>query len=171
MRKRVRVSVPNFVREILENDMKYYDFSKDKICNIIIQRLGFENTQSLHKKVVDNTSILNFNLNEKNTELFDKMFILSKEKIESEFFRRVFSTYVNFHPFLREKILNTELFQILENAIKNKYKLKIYYEKKLLDIYPITFERNTDLYTILKARKDGKEFLFEVRYIEVLKVD
>ena len=92
MRKRVRVSVPNFVREILENDMKYYDFSKDKICNIIIQRLGFENTQSLHKKVVDNTSILNFNLNEKNTELFDKMFILSKEKIESEFFRRVFST-------------------------------------------------------------------------------
>ena len=105
MRKRVRVSVPNFVREILENDMKYYDFSKDKICNIIIQRLGFENTQSLHKKVVDNTSILNFNLNEKNTELFDKMFILSKEKIESEFFRRIFSTYVNFHPFLREKII------------------------------------------------------------------
>ena len=99
------------------------------------------------------------------------MFTLSKEKIESEFFRRIFSTYVNFHPFLREKVLNTELFQVLENAIKNKHKLKIYYEKKLLDIYPVAFERNTDLYTILKAKKDGKEFLFEVRYIEVLKVD
>ena len=170
MRKRVRVSVPNFVREILENDMKYYDFSKDKICNIIIQRLGFENTQSLHKKVVDNTSILNFNLNEKNTELFDEMFKLSKEKIESEFFRRVFSTYANFHPFIREKILNLELFKILENAIIKNHKLKIYYEKKLLDIYPIGFERNVNLYTVLKAKKEGKEFLFEVRNIEILKI-
>lgn len=171
MRKRVRVSLPNFVREILESDMAYYSFSKDKICNIIVQRLGFENTQSLHKKVIDTTSILNFNLNEKNTELFDEMFNLSKEKIESEFFRRVFSTYVNYHPFLREKILNTELFQILENAISNKHKLKIYYEKRLLDIYPIAFERNSNLYTILKAKKEGKEFLLEVRYIEVLKIN
>lgn len=171
MRKRVRVSLPNFVREILESDMAYYSFSKDKICNIIVQRLGFENTQSLHKKVIDSTSILNFNLNEKNTELFDEMFNLSKEKIESEFFRRVFSTYVNYHPFLREKILNTELFQILENAISNKHKLKIYYEKKLLDIYPVAFERNSDLYTVLKAKKEGKEFLLEVRYIEVLKIN
>lgn len=171
MRKRVRVSIPNFVREILDNDMEYYSFSKDKICNIIIQRLGFENTQSLHKKVVDNTSILNFNLNEKNTELFDEMFNLSKEKIESEFFRKVFSTYANFHPFLREKVLNIELFKELENAISKSHKLKIYYQKKLLDIYPIAFERNTDLYTILKAKKEGKEFLFEVRFIEILKVN
>lgn len=151
--------------------MEYYSFSKDKICNIIIQRLGFENTQSLHKKVVDNTSILNFNLNEKNTELFDEMFNLSKEKIKSEFFRKIFSTYANFHPFLREKVLNIELFKELENAISKSYKLKIYYQKKLLDIYPIAFERNTDLYTILKAKKEGKEFLFEVRFIEILKVN
>ena len=171
MRKRVRVSIPNFVREILDNDMEYYSFSKDKICNIIIQRLGFENTQSLHKKVVDNTSILNFNLNEKNTELFDEMFNLSKEKIKSEFFRKIFSTYANFHPFLREKVLNIELFKELENAISKSYKLKIYYQKKLLDIYLIAFERNTDLYTILKAKKEGKEFLFEVRFIEILKVN
>ena len=171
MRKRVRVSIPNFVREILDNDMEYYSFSKDKICNIIIQRLGFENTQSLHKKVVDNTSILNFNLNEKNTELFDEMFNLSKEKIKSEFFRKIFSTYANFHPFLREKVLNIELFKELENAISKSHKLKIYYQKKLLDIYPIAFERNTDLYTILKAKKEGKEFLFEVRFIEILKVN
>lgn len=171
MRKRVRVSVPNFVKEIMEEDMKYYNFSKDKICNIIIQRLGFEHTQSLHKKVIDNTSILNFNLNEKNTELFDEMFKLSKEKIESEFFRKVFSTYANFHPFLREKILNLELFKVLESAINKNKKIKIYYEKKLLDIFPIAFERNTNLYTILKAKKEGKEIIFEVRYIEVLKVD
>lgn len=151
--------------------MEYYSFSKDKICNIIIQRLGFENTQSLHKKVVDNTSILNFNLNEKNTELFDEMFNLSKEKIKSEFFRKIFSTYANFHPFLREKVLNIELFKELENAISKSHKLKIYYQKKLLDIYPIAFERNTDLYTILKAKKEGKEFLFEVRFIEILKVN
>ena len=151
--------------------MDYYSFSKDKICNIIIQRLGFENTQSLHKKVVDNTSILNFNLNEKNTELFDEMFNLSKEKIKSEFFRKIFSTYANFHPFLREKVLNIELFKELENAISKSHKLKIYYQKKLLDIYPIAFERNTDLYTILKAKKEGKEFLFEVRFIEILKVN
>ena len=151
--------------------MEYYSFSKDKICNIIIQKLGFENTQSLHKKVVDNTSILNFNLNEKNTELFDEMFNLSKEKIKSEFFRKIFSTYANFHPFLREKVLNIELFKELENAISKSYKLKIYYQKKLLDIYLIAFERNTDLYTILKAKKEGKEFLFEVRFIEILKVN
>ena len=166
----MRVAIPNFVREVLENDMNYYNFSKDKICNVIIQRLGFENTQSLHKKVVDNTSILNFNLNEKNTELFDEMFKLSKEKIESEFFRRVFSTYANFHPFIREKILNLELFKILENAIIKNHKLKIYYEKKLLDIYPIGFERDVNLYTVLKAKKEGKEFLFEVRNIEILKI-
>lgn len=170
MRKRVRVSIPNFVKEIIENDMKYFNLSKDGICNIIIQRLGFENNQSFHRKVVDKTTIWNFNLNDKNTELFEEMFKLSKEKIESEFFRKVFSTYANLHPFLREKILYMELFTTVENAIKSNSKLKIYYEKKLLDIFPISFERNLDLYTTLKAKKDGKEFLFEMRYIEVWKV-
>ncbi|NME35593.1 hypothetical protein HF862_03270 [Fusobacterium sp. FSA-380-WT-3A] len=170
MRKRVRVSIPNFVLEILKQDIKYFNLSKDGISNIVVQRLGFENNQGLHKKVLDKTTIWNFNLNDKNTELFDEMIKLSKETVESEFFRKVFSTYANLHPFLREKVLNTELFNTVENAIKSNHKLKIYYEKTLYDVYPIAFERGNDLYTVLKAKKEGKEFLFEMRYIEVLKI-
>lgn len=171
MRKRVRVSIPNFVMEILENDMKYFSLAKDRICNIIIKRLGFENIQSYHKKVTDKTSILSFNLNDRNTELFDEMLIMSNEVKESEFFRKVFSTYANLHPFLREKNLHMELFKIVESAINNNHRLKIYYEKRLLDIYPIAFKRDKNLYTILKAEKDGKEILIEMKNIEVWKVN
>ncbi len=84
--------------------MEYFSISRDGICNLVIQGLGFENTISYHKKLMDETKILNFNLNEKNTEVISEaMFALSREKKESEFFKRVFSTYANLHPFMREK--------------------------------------------------------------------
>lgn len=90
MRKRVRVSIPRFSIEILERDMKYFSISRDGICNLVIQGLGFENTMSYHKKLMDGTKILNFNLNEKNTELFEAMFALSREKKKVNFLKEYF---------------------------------------------------------------------------------
>ncbi|WP_373077029.1 hypothetical protein [Fusobacterium varium] len=171
MRKRVRVSIPRFSIEIIEKDMEYFSISRDRICNLVIQGLGFENTISYHKKLMDGTKILNFNLNEKNTELFEAMFALSKERKESEFFKRVFSTYANLHPFMREKILNISLFTIIENAIRENKKVKLYYQKLLLDVLPLGFERDSEtLYTILKVKKEGKEYLYEMKNIEVVRI-
>ena len=58
MRKRVRVSIPRFSIEIIEKDMEYFSISRDRICNLVIQGLGFENTISYHKKLMDGTKLI-----------------------------------------------------------------------------------------------------------------
>jgi len=88
------------------------------------------------------------------------------ELSEGEFLKRVFLTYANLYPSIRKKILYKDIFLRIEEAIRKKKEINIYYKGKLEKIKPILFERNKDIgdYTALRTKIENKE-LKDIEYV------
>ena len=168
MRKKLKgFAVPMLVHEIIYADSQYFSLKKETLCNMVVQGLGFERLTDIGNDILDKTKSLGFNLNDINTELFPEMLKQSRANTESEFVRKIFFTYINLHPCLRERILYKSIFMEVEQAILSKKKLKIYFNKKVLDIIPIALERNPETgFNSLKAQVGTEIFLYEMKDIE-----
>lgn len=168
MRKKLKgFAVPMLVHEIIYADSQYFSLKKETLCNMVVQGLGFERLTDIGNDILDKTKSLGFNLNDINTELFPEMLKQSRANTESEFVRKIFFTYINLHPCLRERILYKSIFMEVEQAILSKKKLKIYFNKKVLDIIPIALERNPETGSnSLKAQVGTEIFLYEMKDIE-----
>lgn len=168
MRKKVKAtSIPMLVYEIISTDTQYFSLKKETLYNMIVQGLGFERLGDIGHDILDKRKNLIFNLNDTNTELFPEMLKQSHAEIESDFIRQILFTYINLHPCLRERILYKDIFLKVEKAIEEKKKLKVYANKKVLDILPIALERNPDTgFNCLKAQVGTEIFLFEMKDID-----
>ena len=88
---------------------------------------------------------------------------------KKEYLKNLFKTYANLHPSIRQKILFKHLFIQLEQAVKKKKKIKIYYQGSLWEIVGIALERDISTgYSFLRAKTKDKEYQFEVKYIEFI---
>ena len=170
MRRKIRVTFPKLVQEVLQIDQEYFNLKKETIYNLIIEGLGFQEISSIGADIIDEKRSINFNLNEKNSKLFSEMLRKSglNELSEAEFLKKIFITYANLHPSKRERILYKDIFLRIEEAIRKKKEINIYYKDKLEKIKPISFERNKDNgnYTALRAKISNKEYLIEMKEIE-----
>lgn len=170
MRRKIRVTFPKLVQEVLQIDQEYFNLKKETIYNLIIEGLGFQEISSIGADIIDEKRSINFNLNEKNSKLFSEMLRKSglNELSETEFLKKIFITYANLHPSIRERILYKDIFLRIEEAIRKKKEINIYYKDKLEKIKPISFERNKENgnYTALRARISNKEYLIEMKEIE-----
>ena len=72
------------------------------------------------------------------------------------------------HPSIRERILYKDIFLRIEEAIRKKKEINIYYKEKLEKIMPLSFERNKENgdYTALRGKISNKEYLIEMKEIE-----
>ena len=97
MRRKIRVTFPKLVQEILQIDQEYFNLKKETLYNLIIEGLGFQEITSIGSDIIDEKRSINFNLNEKNSKLFSEMLKKSgmSELSEGEFLKRVFLTYAN----------------------------------------------------------------------------
>nr|WP_307776580.1 hypothetical protein [uncultured Cetobacterium sp.] len=172
MRKKIKVSIPRLIKEIIELDVKYFGYTREKLCNIILQELGYQKTIRLHEKMEDEEkTTLTFNLYEKNTMFFTDMLRESGEDTEREFLRRVFSTYINLHPSLREKLIRKDIFLELEKAKKRNKELKICHNNQVLTVKPLGLERDSeDGYNYLKVLVDKNQYLYKIKDISFLKI-
>lgn len=133
MRRKIRVTFPKLVQEILEIDQEYFNLKKETLYNLIIEGLGFQEITSIGLDIIDEKRSINFNLNEKNSKLLSEMLKKSEmnELSEGEFLKRVFLTYANLHPSIRERILYKDIFLRIEEAIRKKKEINIYHKGKL----------------------------------------
>lgn len=174
VRKKIKMALPKLIVEVLNEDISYFKLSKEKLCNIVIQEVGFEHIHSLTERMTNQAKIkgiLQFNLTEKNTKLFFKMLKFHDETCESTVLRKIFSQYINLHPTLRERILRKDLFMRLDTAIKEKCKVKIYHEENIVDILPLEIKRDLENnYNILKAQIKEEVHIYRVMDIEILNI-
>lgn len=173
MRKKIKVSIAKLVKEILEEDMKYFNYTRERICNLIIQELGYEKPLSLlQEKMSDQEKVLiTFNLYEKNTSYFNDMLRESGEETERDFLRKIFSTYINFQPSIREKIIRKDIFYELDKARKRNKMIKISHNNQILTVKPLGLERdNKTGYNYLRSLLNNQEYLYRIRDIESVKV-
>lgn len=169
MRRKVRVTFPKLVQEVLQTDREYFGMKGETLFNLIVEGLGFERGLELGLDTVDEKKSIIFSLNEKNTKLFPDMLKLSHVEEEGVFLKNLFITYANLPPSIRQKILFKNLFIHLEQAVKKKKKIKIYYQGNLWEIVGIALERDVSTgYSFLRAKTKDKEYQFEVKYIEYI---
>lgn len=167
MRKKVRVSLPKLIHEVIYIDIQYFKLRKETLYNLIIQGLGFEKLLEIGGDLLDERKTISFNLNDINTELFQEMMKFQKMEKESIFINKVFMTYANLHPSIRERTINRDLFMRIEQAVKENKSIKIYYRKKLLDGIPIELERDRESgYNYLKVKIENQQYLYEMKDIE-----
>lgn len=172
MRKRVKVSIPKLIKEILTKDVEYFSLKRERLCNIILQEMGYDKTLRLHDKITSDRKIsINFNLNERNTLFFKDMIKESEEEIEAEFFRRLLSTYGNMHPSLREKVVRKEFFRELEYAIKRSCYIKIANGNEVLNVLPLEILRDQEHgYNLIKVKKDEEIYIYKAQELELLAI-
>jgi hypothetical protein len=135
--KKIKISVPNYIYETIKNDTEYFNLNKNNLCNTIFNRLTENYEQTPKKKFTDK---IQFNLNKSNINKYDDLLGDQIIETDSVFFRDIFDKYCSMPRYQREKLLFKRNYEIIEDAIKNKLKVKIKYNKTTRLIEPYFFK-------------------------------
>ena len=148
--KKARVTVSDFMNEIITGDSEYFKLPVGRIGNIIFK---YYMDKDLNKVELGNFSgeVIQFNLNKKNEEIFMDTLIRNKVEIEAEYWRNIFFTYINNLRYKREEILFENKFKDIREAIKIEKKIKIKYHKYIRLVNP---------YFIKVSDSENRSYLF-----------
>lgn len=133
--KKVRFSISYLMKEILEEDKKHFNLEIGGICNRLIEYYSDKEIDKVEFKSGENT-VVQFNLNKRNDEMYEKILEENDVKIEAEFLRNIVFTYVNNPRYKREEIIFKNKFDDIQKAIKEEKKIIIKYHGNLRTVNP-----------------------------------
>jgi len=148
--KKARVTVSDFMNEIITGDSEYFKLPVGRIGNIIFK---YYMDKDLNKVELGNFSgeIIQFNLNKKNEEIFIDTLIRNKIQTEAEYWRNIFFTYINNLRYKREEILFENKFKDMKEKMMLQKKIKIKYHKYIRLVNP---------YFIKVSDSENRSYLF-----------
>ncbi len=159
--KKIRVTVPEDVWDIMKIDQEDFGINNNKFCNYILEKLKFnrkiETEKLLQAQGRIHKKIIQFDLNVNNKEIYYDILKSNEVEIEAEYFRELFEIYCSKFKYQRELFIYEDKLKSILDAIKDENKLKIRYFSEIIDIDPI-FIRRED--------KGNENFLF--CYVEKL---
>lgn len=124
MEKKIRVTLPDYVYDVIAGDIEEFSINKNKICNYIFKELKFTSLPDIippsQKK-----KTLQFNLNKRNLENYYEVLEEKQVQVEAEFFRKIFYQYIDQSKKNREAFIFKENFEKVRYAIKEGKALKI----------------------------------------------
>ena len=148
--KKVRVTISDFMNEIIKSDSEYFKIPVGRIGNIIFK---YYMDKNLNKVELGNFSgeVLQFNLNKNNDEIFMDTFVRSGVETEAEYWRNIIFTYINNLRYKREEILFEKIFRKIKEGMQGKRKIKIKYHKYIRLVNP---------YFVKVADDENRSYLF-----------
>jgi hypothetical protein len=121
-----------------------------EIGNKIFSYYADKDIENIEFKV-NKGEVIQFNLNKLNSELYYTVLKEHGVENEAEFFRNLFLKYINNPRYVREEILFSEVFEKINQAIKEKRKLNIKYSNEVRTVNP---------YFIKVASGEDRAYLF-----------
>lgn len=159
--KKIRVTVPEDVWDIMKIDQEDFGINNNKFCNYILEKLKFnrkiETEKLLQAQGRNRKKIVQFDLNVNNKEIYYDILKSNGVEIEAEYFRDLFEIYCSKFKYQRELFIYEDKLKSILDAIREENKLKIKYFSEIIDVDPI-FIRRED--------KGNENFLF--CYVEKL---
>ena len=148
--KKVRVTISDFMYEILKSDSEYFKIPIGKIGNIIF---NYYIDKNLNKIELEESTgeVIQFNLNKSNEEIFMDTLIRNKIQVEAQYWRNIFFTYINNLRYKREEILFQQIFRNIKKALKSENKIKVKYHDHIRLISP---------YFIKISDSESRSYLF-----------
>lgn len=167
--KKIKVTLPYYIYEIIEKDIEHFNIKKNKLCNLIFENYKEEYDEFIFKnRKLNFTRTLQFNLNKNNLDIYE--FIpRDPSKTDADFFRNLFTTYVNRPQYHREKVLFKRTVNILESAILERKKVRIRYydEYRIIEPYFIANVANESYnYIFAYCHKNNKYVNYKLLLVE-----
>lgn len=136
MEKKIRVTLPDYIYDVIISDIEEFNINKNKLCNYIFNELKFEVSKEILPECIKK-STLQFNLNKKNLESYYEVLEENNVQVEAAFFRQVFYSYTNQSKKNREAFIFKEVLEKIQYAIKEKKTLKlIFKDRKTTKVTP-----------------------------------
>ncbi len=175
MEKKIRVTLPRKIVEILENDIEEFFIKKNTLLNYIYAEKIKENQQ---KKFVypykGETSVIQFNLNKKNLEGYYNFLEENNIQNESEFFREILIEYASLGKKKRECFLFKEIVERINYSIKEKRTIKIVFrDEKNIEVEPYLIESSkleVMNYLFCYNLREAKWKNYKIKYIKSIYV-
>lgn len=173
MEKKIRVTLPKRINEILENDIEEFFIKKNTLLNYIYEERIKENQNKKNNKILkDETSIIQFNLNKKNLEGYYNFLEENCIQNESEFFREILIEYANEGKKKRERFLYKEIIERISLAIKEKKIIRITFrDEKYVEVEPYLIESSkleVANYIFCYNLKERKWKNYKIKYIKTI---
>ena len=141
--KKIRVTVPEDVWDIIKIDQEDFGINNNKFCNYILEKLKFnrkiETEKLLQAQGRTHKKIIQFDLNVNNKEIYYDILKSNEVEIEAEYFRELFEIYCSKFKYQRELFIYEDKLKSILDAIKDENKLKQYFneQSKALKLYII----------------------------------
>lgn len=141
MYKKIKVTVPKNIYDIIENDISDFNLSNNNFMNYIFANLK-NNYEKKEKKVddiivSDEKKVIQFSLNKRNTAIYYDVLKDKKIQNESEFIRNLLFKYTTNSKNMRELFIFKEIVERINLAIKDKKNVFItFYDDRKVKITP-----------------------------------
>ena len=171
MEKKIRVTLPRKIVEILENDIEEFFIKKNTLLNYIYAEKIKENQE---KKFIypykGETSVIQFNLNKKNLEGYYNFIEENNIQNDSEVFREILIEYASLGKKKRECFLFKEIVERINYSIKEKKIIKIVFrDEKNIEVEPYLIESSkleVMNYLFCYNLREGKWKNYKIKYIK-----
>ena len=121
MEKKIRITLPKKIAEILENDTEEFFIKKNTLLNYIYaEKIKEDRRKKNLYTYKEETSIIQFNLNKKNLEGYYNYLEENNIQNESEFFREILIEYASQSKKKRECFLFRVIVERINHSIKEK---------------------------------------------------
>ena len=148
--KKVRITVSDFMFEILKGDSEYFKVPVGKIGNTLFKYYIDKNLSKIKLEESSGKKV-QFNLSKENEDVFLGILKGKKAETEAELMSDIFFTYINNLRFKREEIIFNDTFKQIREAIKNNKKIGIKYHSTARIVNP---------YFIELSSKENRSYLF-----------
>lgn len=151
MEKKLRITIPVEIYQIIESDIEDFGITKNFLCNYIFENSeGFK--QIYNYKYKNAKKIIQFNLNKKNRENYYSFLAEKNIEVEAEYFRNIFLYYAQKSKKSREFFIFQHIIEKINDAIEGRKKI----------IITFTDERTKIIspYYIASSELELKNYLF-----------
>jgi len=138
--KKIRVTVPEDVWDIIKIDQEDFGINNNKFCNYILEKLKFnrkiETEKLLQAQGRTHKKIIQFDLNVNNKEIYYDILKSNEVEIEAEYFRELFEIYCSKFKYQRELFIyedKLKFYQLKKNIRGELVKLKEDFTKENLE--------------------------------------
>lgn len=148
--KKIGFIVPEFMKEILENDQEYFEVSFGRMANKIVEYYSDKKVNKIENLEKGSNNKLQFNLNNRNSEMWQTLMRENEMEQDSEYMRSMLYEYINKPRYKREEIIFYEFMDKYKESQEKSKKLNIKYNDQIRTVNP---------YAIKHSKEENKLYL------------
>lgn len=148
--KKIGFTVPEFMKEILENDQEYFEVSFGRMANKIVEYYSDKKVNKIENLEKGSNNKLQFNLNNRNSEMWQTLMRENEMEQDSEYMRSMLYEYINKPRYKREEIIFYEFMDKYRESQTKGKKLNIKYNDQIRTVNP---------YSIKHSKEENKLYL------------